>query len=388
MKNKNNKGFTLIEILAAVVILGIISTIAVPAVYKYVTKTKEFSHENMYESIYDAVKNYRLNTGDISTAYTKADINELVDSKYLNPLIDPADRNKKCSAEVYITDCAASDDNEVLGDQAYTVKLTCSTHSGSKIFNDNGDLMNNTEYRSCISAGLDVGTFKVTGVSLKIGGSSGTNYTGTWTKSNVWIGNFIVDGLSSSEIDHFEYTTDINNELASASAVSFGSNAKSYVFSSSTNLKFRVRVVSTDGTVSAWSANSYTVKIDKTPPEVSMEIINSTNNFVSTFKGTSDSNVYTYNGTAYRIGTELTNLRITAKDDKSGVNSTLKVWYNTCGDDNPNTSWNSLSGKKNFGSNNQFISNGLDVGFRVIKCEVTDKAGNTTTGTIRVKIGS
>ena len=45
MKRKNNKGFTLIEILAAIVILGIISTIAVPAVYKYVTKTKDFSYE-------------------------------------------------------------------------------------------------------------------------------------------------------------------------------------------------------------------------------------------------------------------------------------------------------------------------------------------------------
>lgn len=155
MKNKNNRGFTLIEILAAVVILGIISTIAVPAVYRYVTKSREFSYENMYESIFDAVKNYRLNNSDDSSkgfstpTYAKADINQLVDDKYLNPLVDPADSSKKCSAEVYITDCQASSDKEVLNDRMYKVKLYCLTHSGEKTFNENGDLMSDAEISTC-----------------------------------------------------------------------------------------------------------------------------------------------------------------------------------------------------------------------------------------------
>ena len=115
MKRKNNKGFTLIEILGAIVILGIISTIAVPAVYKYVTKSKDFSYENMYKTVYDAVKNYRLDTNDDSVkgfsapTYTKADINNFIELNYLDPLIDPADRSKKCSAEVYVFDCADTD---------------------------------------------------------------------------------------------------------------------------------------------------------------------------------------------------------------------------------------------------------------------------------------
>lgn len=150
MKNRNNRGFTLIEIIAAVVLLGIISSIAVPAVYKYVTKSRTFSYENMYESIFDAVKNYRLNNSDDSATYTKANINQLVDDKYLNPLVDPADSSKKCSAEVYITDCQASLDPEVLNDRMYKVKLYCLNHSGEKIFNENGDLMSDAEINACV----------------------------------------------------------------------------------------------------------------------------------------------------------------------------------------------------------------------------------------------
>ena len=116
MKYKNNKGFTLIEILAAVVILGIISTVAVPAVYKYVTKTRNFSYDNMYKTVFDAVKNYRIDNSDDSATYTKDDINNFVELNYLDPLIDPVDKSKTCSAEVYVT----------------------------KYFNDNGDFLSSS----------------------------------------------------------------------------------------------------------------------------------------------------------------------------------------------------------------------------------------------------
>ncbi len=146
MKRKNNKGFTLIEILAAVVILGIISTVAVPAVYKYVTKTRNFSYDNMYKTVFDAVKNYRIDNSDDSATYTKDDIKNFVELNYLDPLIDPVDKSKTCSAEVYVTECRNSTDNTVLKDHEYTVKLSCSAHSGTKYFNDNGDFLSSSCY--------------------------------------------------------------------------------------------------------------------------------------------------------------------------------------------------------------------------------------------------
>ena len=119
-----------------------------------------------------------------------------------------------------------------------------------------------------------------------------------------------------------------------------------------------------------------------------MELIDSSDNFISpAYKGTATSNTYTHDGWVGSSGSTVPNVRISAKDDKSGINEELKVNYNTSGDfSNFNTNWNGVSGSKKFKDGNIFIANGLDDGFRVIECTVTDKSGNKTTGTIKVKI--
>ena len=395
MKRKNNKGFTLIEILAAIVILGIISTIAVPAVYKYVTKTKDFSYENMYKTVYDAVKNYRIDTNDVSAngitapTYTKADINNFVELNYLDPLIDPADRSKKCSAEVYVFDCN-NEDKTVLEDHSYSVQLTCSAYSDAKVFNDNGDLLSDAEIASCVGDGDgNVGNFTVEDADLKFEDKNGADYDGKWTNKNVWLGNFKVKGINLSDVDHFEYSTAAQSSVdVNAEAISLGTNAKQYRFTDETNVSFRVRAVDKNGRVSVWSDKVFRVRIDRVSPEVTMELIDSSDNFISpAYKGTATSNTYTHDGWVGSSGSTVPNVRISAKDDKSGINEELKVNYNTSGDfSNFNTNWNGVSGSKKFKDGNIFIANGLDDGFRVIECTVTDKAGNKTTGTIKVKI--
>lgn len=395
MKRKNNKGFTLIEILAAIVILGIISTIAVPAVYKYVTKTKDFSYENMYKTVYDAVKNYRIDTNDVSAngitapTYTKADINNFVELNYLDPLIDPADRSKKCSAEVYVFVCN-NEDKTVLEDHSYSVQLTCSAYSDAKVFNDNGDLLSDAEIASCVGDGDgNVGNFTVEDADLKFEDKNGADYDGKWTNKNVWLGNFKVKGINLSDVDHFEYSTAAQSSVdVNAEAVSLGTNAKQYRFTDETNVSFRVRAVDKNGRVSVWSDKVFRVRIDRVSPEVTMELIDSSDNFISpAYKGTATSNTYTHDGWVGSSGSTVPNVRISAKDDKSGINEELKVNYNTSGDfSNFNTNWNGVSGSKKFKDGNIFIANGLDDGFRVIECTVTDKAGNKTTGTIKVKI--
>ena len=395
MKRKNNKGFTLIEILAAIVILGIISTIAVPAVYKYVTKTKDFSYENMYKTVYDAVKNYRIDTNDVSAngitapTYTKADINNFVELNYLDPLIDPADRSKKCSAEVYVFVCN-NEDKTVLEDHSYSVQLTCSAYSDAKVFNDNGDLLSDAEIASCVGDGDgNVGNFTVEDADLKFEDKNGADYDGKWTNKNVWLGNFKVKGINLSDVDHFEYSTAAQSSVdVNAEAISLGTNAKQYRFTGETNVSFRVRAVDKNGRVSVWSDKVFRVRIDRVSPEVTMELIDSSDNFISpAYKGTATSNTYTHDGWVGSSGSTVPNVRISAKDDKSGINEELKVNYNTSGDfSNFNTNWNGVSGSKKFKDGNIFIANGLDDGFRVIECTVTDKAGNKTTGTIKVKI--
>ncbi len=58
MKKLNNKGFTLVEILAVVVILGIIATILIPAVGLIINKNKEDNYKNLKNSILSAAKVY------------------------------------------------------------------------------------------------------------------------------------------------------------------------------------------------------------------------------------------------------------------------------------------------------------------------------------------
>lgn len=52
----NNKGFTLVEMLAVIVILGVLSAIMVPTVTTLIAKNKEDNYDNLEKSILSAAK--------------------------------------------------------------------------------------------------------------------------------------------------------------------------------------------------------------------------------------------------------------------------------------------------------------------------------------------
>ena len=55
---KNNLGFTLLELLVVIAIIGILGAIGVPAYQGYVTKAKETKAQNSLQSIYMMQKNF------------------------------------------------------------------------------------------------------------------------------------------------------------------------------------------------------------------------------------------------------------------------------------------------------------------------------------------
>ena len=116
----NNKGFTLIEILAAVTILGILSVLAFDGYTKYATGAKKKSHDTMAKSASNAAEQFVMDNPGIAvetkkqvngnvTTYVIKDANavsvsfeDLVAEEYLSETIDPDDKSRLCSGKVTI----------------------------------------------------------------------------------------------------------------------------------------------------------------------------------------------------------------------------------------------------------------------------------------------
>jgi len=86
---KNERGLTLIELLAVVVILGIISAIAVPSIGGLIDNTKKDAHIANAQQIVNAARlAYASDSTD--TSYT---LKDLISNGYLEPLEKPGGGN-------------------------------------------------------------------------------------------------------------------------------------------------------------------------------------------------------------------------------------------------------------------------------------------------------
>lgn len=85
-----NKGFTLIELIGVVVILGLLATFSIPALTKTFRDSADKQYEEYLKNIELAAENYfhSETNGDLTTNYTIT-IGELVSSGYLKKEINP-----------------------------------------------------------------------------------------------------------------------------------------------------------------------------------------------------------------------------------------------------------------------------------------------------------
>ena len=88
---KNKKGFTMVELLAVIVILGIIMLMGIPAVNRYTQKGRDSYYENQKRNLISATKSYMDNTslrpervGD----FYDVSLDELINKKYIDGLKD------------------------------------------------------------------------------------------------------------------------------------------------------------------------------------------------------------------------------------------------------------------------------------------------------------
>ncbi len=106
MSEKKKKGFTLVELIAVVVILGIILVIAVPRITDVISTTRESGYQANERMMVNAVRNYLVindskNPGEIGTM-SVITTGELQESEFIGPINDTSDFSIECDGYVVV----------------------------------------------------------------------------------------------------------------------------------------------------------------------------------------------------------------------------------------------------------------------------------------------
>jgi len=129
----NKKGFTLVELLATVTLLGVITSLAVVSYSKYVKKTREAVYNDYEDTLKNASTSYFLNnTGMVPKigGETKVLATTLVEQNYLESLKDPSNKNITCNNKSYVI-VTRKDNVGFNMDLEYKICLVCSKYKSS-----------------------------------------------------------------------------------------------------------------------------------------------------------------------------------------------------------------------------------------------------------------
>ena len=100
----NKKGFTMLELLAVIIILGIVIGLAYTSISKYLNQARNATYSDFEQNIKDGVTNYLIDhTGSIPSEGKSlvVDVKKLVCEGYVESLQDPNESSKTCNLESY-----------------------------------------------------------------------------------------------------------------------------------------------------------------------------------------------------------------------------------------------------------------------------------------------
>lgn len=125
----NNKAFTLVELLATIVIVGMLSSVAIAAVGKFQTKATQKDYDAMVVSIFAAAQNYIQQTGYVVSkdeAHPSViQVSDLVEKNFLKPLQDPRARGGYCHSGSYVNVNKIMASGSKLQQMKFDIHLEC-----------------------------------------------------------------------------------------------------------------------------------------------------------------------------------------------------------------------------------------------------------------------
>ena len=126
----NNKGFTLVEILAVIAILGILTALAAVAYSQYIERAKDDAYIVLAKSAANAAEEYDMDY----YGQTNVTIDDLVKFEYLENANDPGSKGYKCSGSVKIKH---STNAKGIDTSSFEVTLLCQSHQYKYCFPQN-----------------------------------------------------------------------------------------------------------------------------------------------------------------------------------------------------------------------------------------------------------
>ena len=201
------KGFTLVEMLAVIIILGVLLGLGVSAYSKYLTSSRKKSYQiaesSMKSSTADAITNCLTGEGknrefcknhdlvENQYEYELVYLKELINDDYIDAIRDPSDTNLLCDSEqsyVYITN--KEDTNQVNnGEFDYKVCLICSKYKSEDCLDDI-EKNNEGNYNAYCKVSYDEAGL--------------VPYDGIWTDKDLYL-TLTVDGEYKYGISYYTY---------------------------------------------------------------------------------------------------------------------------------------------------------------------------------------
>ena len=250
------KGFTLIEMLAVIIIFGVIIGIGVTSYSKYLTSSRKKSYNiaenSMKAAATDAIADCLTGNGkdrefcknhnlvDDQYEYELVYLNELVNDDYMDSIRDPYNTDLLCSEDSYVYITNKADTNQVNNANFdYKVCLICSKYKSEACLED---IEQDSDFNAYCLVSYD---------------SEGKQpYNGEWTDKNLYL-TLTADGDFKYGISNFRYKYGNVNKSVPAT------NNKAVVLISNTVNAIDIEITAEDGMNQKKTVNCNTVRIDK-----------------------------------------------------------------------------------------------------------------------------